>query len=276
MVFPAGRCPELTMRCQERTRRTTASPASFGSTRPSSPPSATAVRTHVSVCSSSVCWYRHRRMRRGRLPHSFAVPGKGAQAGRCGSALKSEPSTVPSPSRTVGGWRGRLGLQAGPPVTAAVLSTGDRCARALQVHAHQGDRDRGRRPRGGRRCRGRPGLGTTAGEPDDALLAKVVDDAGYELIGRAAWTINSRIIPGRSVNVTTPSRQLGWRGSVDRPTRPSHPRRQLGSPRRVSRVPLCVALRDLCIHRESHGFLTVLSTRALRLLTQARTEEAST
>ncbi|MFD7689002.1 heavy-metal-associated domain-containing protein [Streptomyces sp. NPDC059781] len=27
---------------------------------------------------------------------------------------------------------------------------------------------------------------TTAGEPDDALLAKVVDDAGYELTGRAA------------------------------------------------------------------------------------------
>lgn len=25
---------------------------------------------------------------------------------------------------------------------------------------------------------------TTAGDPDDALLAKVVDDAGYELIGR--------------------------------------------------------------------------------------------
>ncbi|MFE6594097.1 heavy-metal-associated domain-containing protein [Streptomyces sp. NPDC057781] len=27
---------------------------------------------------------------------------------------------------------------------------------------------------------------TTAGEPDDVLLAKVVDDAGYELTGRAA------------------------------------------------------------------------------------------
>ncbi|WP_405696690.1 heavy-metal-associated domain-containing protein [Streptomyces coelicoflavus] len=27
---------------------------------------------------------------------------------------------------------------------------------------------------------------TTAGEPDDALLAKVVDEAGYELTGRAA------------------------------------------------------------------------------------------
>ncbi|MEU0395478.1 heavy-metal-associated domain-containing protein [Streptomyces sp. NPDC006208] len=27
---------------------------------------------------------------------------------------------------------------------------------------------------------------TTSGEPDDALLAKVVDDAGYELTGRAA------------------------------------------------------------------------------------------
>lgn len=27
---------------------------------------------------------------------------------------------------------------------------------------------------------------TTADEPDDALLAKVVDDAGYELTGRAA------------------------------------------------------------------------------------------
>ncbi|MBT3154985.1 heavy-metal-associated domain-containing protein [Streptomyces sp. CHD11] len=27
---------------------------------------------------------------------------------------------------------------------------------------------------------------TTAGEPDDALLAEVVDDAGYELTGRAA------------------------------------------------------------------------------------------
>ncbi|MFI8948975.1 heavy-metal-associated domain-containing protein [Streptomyces sp. NPDC053750] len=27
---------------------------------------------------------------------------------------------------------------------------------------------------------------TTAHEPDDALLAKVVDDAGYELTGRAA------------------------------------------------------------------------------------------
>ncbi|MFI2303891.1 heavy-metal-associated domain-containing protein [Actinacidiphila glaucinigra] len=27
---------------------------------------------------------------------------------------------------------------------------------------------------------------TTANEPDDALLAKVVDDAGYELTGRAA------------------------------------------------------------------------------------------
>ncbi|GGQ23682.1 heavy-metal-associated domain-containing protein [Streptomyces mutabilis] len=26
---------------------------------------------------------------------------------------------------------------------------------------------------------------TTAGEPDDALLARVVDDAGYELTGRA-------------------------------------------------------------------------------------------
>ncbi|MEV8595861.1 heavy-metal-associated domain-containing protein [Streptomyces sp. NPDC052012] len=27
---------------------------------------------------------------------------------------------------------------------------------------------------------------TTSGEPDDALLARVVDDAGYELTGRAA------------------------------------------------------------------------------------------
>lgn len=27
---------------------------------------------------------------------------------------------------------------------------------------------------------------TTAGEPDDALIAKAVDDAGYELTGRAA------------------------------------------------------------------------------------------
>ncbi|MFH8804643.1 heavy-metal-associated domain-containing protein [Streptomyces sp. NPDC017936] len=27
---------------------------------------------------------------------------------------------------------------------------------------------------------------TSSGEPDDALLAKVVDDAGYELTGRAA------------------------------------------------------------------------------------------
>lgn len=27
---------------------------------------------------------------------------------------------------------------------------------------------------------------TTSGEPDDALLTKVVDDAGYELTGRAA------------------------------------------------------------------------------------------
>ncbi|MER6499071.1 heavy-metal-associated domain-containing protein [Streptomyces sp. NPDC001455] len=27
---------------------------------------------------------------------------------------------------------------------------------------------------------------TTSGEPDDALLTKVVDDAGYELSGRAA------------------------------------------------------------------------------------------
>ncbi|MDQ1007407.1 copper chaperone [Streptomyces sp. V4I23] len=27
---------------------------------------------------------------------------------------------------------------------------------------------------------------TTSAEPDDALLAKVVDDAGYELTGRAA------------------------------------------------------------------------------------------
>ncbi|MFF9219755.1 heavy-metal-associated domain-containing protein [Streptomyces viridosporus] len=27
---------------------------------------------------------------------------------------------------------------------------------------------------------------TTSSEPDDALLTKVVDDAGYELVGRAA------------------------------------------------------------------------------------------
>ncbi|MGW1957763.1 heavy-metal-associated domain-containing protein [Streptomyces sp. NPDC001920] len=27
---------------------------------------------------------------------------------------------------------------------------------------------------------------TSAGEPDDALIAEVVDDAGYELTGRAA------------------------------------------------------------------------------------------